>query len=73
MKAYRDLIEKVLETDPAARYALNVIINCPGVHAMFCYRINNFLWKKLHLKFDILEISFFFIFIILSIFLFLGF
>ena len=47
----RSLIKKVLETDPAARYALNVIINYPGVHAMFCYRINSFLWKKLHLKF----------------------
>ena len=47
----KSLIKKVLETDPAARYALNVIINYPGVHAMFCYRINNFLWKKLHLKF----------------------
>ena len=31
----RSLIKKVLETDPAARYALNVIINYPGVHAMF--------------------------------------
>ena len=47
----KSLIKKVLETDPAARYALNVIINYPGVHAMFCYRINSFLWKKLHLKF----------------------
>ena len=47
----KSLIKKVLETDPAARYALNVIINYPGVHAMFCYRINKFLWKKLHLKF----------------------
>ena len=47
----KSLIKKVLETDPAARYALNVIINYPGVHAMFCYRINNFLWTKLHLKF----------------------
>lgn len=47
----KSLIRKVLETDPAARYALNVIINYPGVHAMFCYRINSFLWKKLHLKF----------------------
>ena len=26
----RSLIKKVLETDPAARYALNVIINYPG-------------------------------------------
>lgn len=47
----KSLIKKVLETDPAARYSLNVIINYPGIHAMFCYRINNFLWKKLHLKF----------------------
>lgn len=47
----KSLIKKVLETDPAARYTLNVIINYPGVHAMFCYRINSFLWKKLHLKF----------------------
>ena len=47
----KSLIKKVLETDPAARYALNVIINYPGVHAMFCYLINNFLWKKLNLKF----------------------
>ena len=47
----KSLIKKVLETDPAARYALNVIVNYPGVHAMFCYRINSFLWKKLHLKF----------------------
>lgn len=47
----KSLIKKVLETDPAARYALNVIINYPGIHAMFCYRINSFLWKKLHLKF----------------------
>ncbi|WP_294578110.1 serine O-acetyltransferase EpsC [uncultured Thomasclavelia sp.] len=46
----KSLIRKVIETDPAARYALNVIINYPGVHAMFCYRINNFLWTKLHLK-----------------------
>ena len=46
----KSLIKKVLETDPAARYALNVIINYPGVHAMFCYRINNFLWKKIAFK-----------------------
>ena len=46
----KSLIKKVIETDPAARYALNVIINYPGVHAMFCYRINHFLWTKLHLK-----------------------
>ena len=37
----RSLIKKVLETDPAARYALNVIINYPGVHAMHLYRIHS--------------------------------
>lgn len=42
----KKLNQKVLETDPAARYALNVIINYPGVHAMFCYRINNFYGKN---------------------------
>ena len=47
----KSLIRKVLETDPAARYALNVIVNYPGVHAMFFYRINSFLWKRLHMKF----------------------
>ena len=47
----KKLNQKSIRNRPAARYALNVIINYPGVHAMFCYRINNFLWKKLHLKF----------------------
>lgn len=46
----KSLIKKVIETDPAARNALNVIINYPGVHAMFFYRINHFLWKNCHLK-----------------------
>ena len=47
----KSLIRKVLETDPDASYALNVIVNYPGVHAMFFYRINSFLWKRLHMKF----------------------
>lgn len=50
MMKEKSLIRKVLETDPAARYALNVIINYPGVHAMFFYRITHFLWRC-HLKF----------------------
>lgn len=44
------LIKKILETDPAARHILNVIVNYPGVHAMFFYRITHFLWRC-HLKF----------------------
>lgn len=35
----RSLIKKVLETDPAARYALNVIINYPGY--MQCFVIGS--------------------------------
>ncbi|MFV0394678.1 MAG: serine O-acetyltransferase [Coprobacillaceae bacterium] len=50
MKKNKSLIRKVLETDPAARHALNVIVNYPGIHAMFFYRITHALWKC-HLKF----------------------
>lgn len=41
----KSLITKILEIDPAAINKLNVILNYPGVHAMFFYRINHFLWK----------------------------
>lgn len=45
----KGLISKVQELDPAARNKFNVILNYPGVHAMFFYRINHFLWN-IHLK-----------------------
>ena len=41
----KGLVSKVLEMDPAARNRFNVILNYPGVHAMFFYRINHFLWN----------------------------
>ena len=50
MKSEKSLVKKILDTDPAARHTLNVIVNYPGVHAMFFYRITNFLWKC-HFKF----------------------
>lgn len=40
----KTLIDKIMETDPAAYNRLNVIINYPGVHALFFYRIHHFLW-----------------------------
>lgn len=43
------LICRILEIDPAARNRLNVILNYPGLHAVFFYRIHHFLWK-IHLK-----------------------
>lgn len=43
------LICRILEIDLAARNRLNVILNYPGLHAVFFYRIHHFLWK-IHLK-----------------------
>ncbi|MCD7948670.1 MAG: serine O-acetyltransferase [Erysipelotrichaceae bacterium] len=40
----KGLVSRVIEMDPAARNPLNVVINYPGVHAMFFYRITHFLW-----------------------------
>lgn len=45
----KSLISRVLEIDPAARNRINVILNYPGVHAVFFFRINHFLWN-IHLK-----------------------
>ena len=45
----KSLISRILEMDPAARNRVNVILNYPGLHAMFFYRINHFLWNC-HLK-----------------------
>ena len=45
MKKEKSLIDRVMEIDPAARNKFNVVVNYPGVHAMFFYRITHFLWK----------------------------
>ena len=45
----KSLISRILEMDPAARNRVNVILNYHGLHAMFFYRINHFLWNC-HLK-----------------------
>lgn len=41
----KNLVDKILETDPAAYNRLNVLINYPGVHALMMYRINHYLWN----------------------------
>lgn len=38
-------IRAVLERDPAARNAFEVIITSPGLHAIWNYRQANFLWR----------------------------
>lgn len=45
----KGLINKIIEIDPAARNKLNVILNYPGLHALFFYRIHHFLWL-MHFK-----------------------
>ena len=46
----KSIVGAVLENDPASRNWFNVILNYPGVHAIFFYRINHFLWTKCHMK-----------------------
>lgn len=46
----KTIVGAVLENDPASRNWFNVILNYPGVHAIFFYRINHFLWRKCHMK-----------------------
>ena len=38
----KTIVGAVLENDPASRNWFNVILNYPGVHAIFFYRINHF-------------------------------
>jgi len=35
----------VLERDPAARHALEVILTTPGLHAIWNHRVGHFLWN----------------------------
>jgi serine O-acetyltransferase len=37
-------VQAVLSRDPAARSALEVVINYPGLHALWGYRVAHFLW-----------------------------
>ena len=46
----KSLIDRIMEVDPAAINKFNVIVNYPGVHAMFFYRMTHFLWN-INLKF----------------------
>ena len=38
-------IRAIIERDPAARNAFEVILCYPSIHALFWYRVANFLWK----------------------------
>ena len=45
-KNLREDIQAILERDPAARNALEVIINYPGFHAIIFHRIAHWFHKK---------------------------
>ncbi|MCL1079415.1 serine O-acetyltransferase [Parashewanella spongiae] len=39
-------IESIYHRDPAARSTLEIVLNYPGMHAIWLHRISNKLWKK---------------------------
>lgn len=42
----REDIQAVLERDPAARHALEVVLCYPGLHAIWMHRLNHALWNR---------------------------
>ncbi len=44
LKAMRQDVRTVLERDPAARSALEVVLCYPGVHAIWAHRVSHALW-----------------------------
>jgi len=45
MSWWKDNIDIVLEHDPAARNALEVVLTYPGIKALAAHRLSHFLWK----------------------------
>jgi serine O-acetyltransferase len=41
----RENVRSVMDNDPAARSTLEIVLCYSGLHAVWCYRINNWLWK----------------------------
>src|SRR5664280_408736 len=41
----REDIQSVRDRDPAATSAINVLINYPGLHALWSHRVNHWLWN----------------------------
>ena len=40
----REDINSVKDRDPAATSAVSVLLNCPGIHALWAHRFNHWLW-----------------------------
>jgi serine O-acetyltransferase len=39
-------IQSVFQRDPAAKTTLEVVLCYPGLHALWCHRLNHWLWTK---------------------------
>lgn len=44
-ESFKEDINSVFERDPAARNAFEVLVNYPGLHAIWIYRLSNKLWR----------------------------
>jgi serine O-acetyltransferase len=42
----REDIQSVLDRDPAATTTLSVLVNYPGLHAVWAHRVNHWLWRR---------------------------
>lgn len=45
-RSFQDVIRTYKEKDPAARSTLSLLINTPGLHAIFMHRISHYLYKR---------------------------
>lgn len=46
IRTLRSDVNSVLERDPAARNAMEVVLLYPGMHAVWGYRVSHWLWKR---------------------------
>ena len=45
-KTIREDIQSVFQRDPAARSTLEILINYPGLHAVWGHRLAHWLWRR---------------------------
>jgi serine O-acetyltransferase len=45
LRSIREDVRSILEQDPAAKSALEVVLCYSGLHAVWSYRVNHWLWK----------------------------
>lgn len=46
IRSMREDVQSVFDRDPAARSTLEILTSYPGLHAIWGYRITNWLWKR---------------------------